>query len=148
MLRQNRELAKVNNVRALRIRELEGELSRALSENLQLRGRILELEKEAEDDDTRRIADQAMAIKEKLEAQLTEWSYLISGLGMEPPMKRHSPENRKTPRPRMSFSANRPSPSQRRLRDVARNVEELGHISENKAHPRRTMKYAAQFTMY
>lgn len=144
MLRQNRELAKVNNVRALRVRELEGELSRALSENLLLRGRVLELEQEAEDNETRRIADHAMAIKEKLESQLTEWGNLISGLGLEPPLKRHSPQVRNPPRPRMSFSTNRPSPSQRRLREVAREIEELGHIAENKPHSRRSMKYVAQ----
>lgn len=143
MLRQNRELAKCNNVRALRIRELEGELACAISENLELRGRILELENEAEDNEARRIADHAMAIKEKLESQLTEWGTLLAGLGLEPPMKRHSPRVRKSTKPRLSFSANRPSPSQRRLREVAREVEQLGHISEHKSssYSRGSMGY-------
>ncbi|XP_044723918.1 shugoshin [Hirsutella rhossiliensis] len=139
MLRQNRDLAKSNNVRALRIRELENECACMLSENLELRSRILELEKQVQDNDARRIADHALAIKAKLESQLTEWGTLLAGLGLEPPIKRHSPRISKSTRQRMSFSANRPSPSQRRLRDVARDIEELGHISETKSCPRRSM---------
>ncbi|KAF4988902.1 hypothetical protein FGRMN_9483 [Fusarium graminum] len=139
LLRQNRDLAKSNNVRALRIRELENDCACMLSENLELRGRILELEKELEDNDTRRIADHALAIKTKLESQLAEWGALLGGLGLEPPMKRHSPRPRKSTKPRLSFSSARPSPSQRRLRDIAREIEELGHISETKSYPRQSM---------
>lgn len=146
MLRQNRDLAKSNNVRALRIRDLENECACILSENLELRSRILGLEKQIQDSDARRIADHALAIKAKLESQLTEWGALIAGLGLEPPIKRLSPRIGKSTRQRMSFSANRPSPSQRRLRDVARDIEELGHISEGKSCPRRSMKYAPPMT--
>lgn len=140
LLRQNRDLAKSNNIRALRIRELENDCACMLSENLELRGRIIELEKELEDNDTRRIADHALAIKAKLESQLTEWGTLLAGLGLEPPMKRHSPRPRKSTKPRVSFSSARPSPSQRRLRDMAREIEELGHIPEIKSYPRQSMK--------
>ena len=141
LLRQNRDLAKSNNIRALRIRELENECSLMLSENLELRGRILDLETQVEDNEARRIADHALSIKEKLEAQLTEWGTMLAGLGLEPPPKRHSPRARKSIiKQRMSFHSNRPSPSQRRLRDIARDVEELGHISENKSYPRKSMK--------
>ncbi|RGP64117.1 hypothetical protein FLONG3_9663 [Fusarium longipes] len=139
LLRQNRDLAKSNNLRALRIRELENDCACMLSENLELRGRILELEKELEDNDSRRIADHALAIKAKLESQLTEWGALLAGLGLEPPMKRHSPRPRQSTKPRLSFSSARPSPSQRRLRDIAREIEELGHISETKSYPRQSM---------
>ncbi|EGR47969.1 uncharacterized protein TRIREDRAFT_108290 [Trichoderma reesei QM6a] len=139
MLRQNRELAKTNNIRALRIRELENECACMLSENLELRSRILELEKQVEDNEARRIADHAMAIKAKLEAQLTEWGTLIAGLGLEPPAKRHSPMIRRRAKQTMSFSASRPSPSQRRLRDIAREIEELGHIPEARGNSRRSM---------
>jgi hypothetical protein len=114
-----------------------------LSENLELRGRILDLEKQVEDSETRRIADHALAIKAKLEAQLTEWGTLLAGLGLEPPIKQHSPRIKSTNKQRLSFSSSRPSPSQRRLRDVARDIEELGHIAENKTHPRMSLKYDA-----
>ncbi|KAG5984704.1 hypothetical protein E4U55_003651 [Claviceps digitariae] len=139
MLRQNRDLAKSNNVRALRIRELESECALMLSENLELRGRILELETQVENNEARRIADHALAIKAKLEAQLTEWGSLLSGLGLEPPIKRHSPRIRKNIKQRMSFCPDRPSPSQRRLRDIARDIEELGSISENRSSSRQSL---------
>ncbi|RCI16492.1 hypothetical protein L249_3273 [Ophiocordyceps polyrhachis-furcata BCC 54312] len=143
MLRQNRELAKSNNARAQRIRDLEKDCAYMLSENLELRGRILELERQVEDSETRRIADHALAIKSKLESQLADFSALVAGLGVEPPLKRTSTQQqRRQTRPRLSFSASRPSPSQRRLRDVAREIEDLGYISENKSGPRRSMKYA------
>lgn len=140
LLRQNRDLAKSNNLRALRIRELENDCACMLSENLQLRSRILELEKEAENNSAQRIADHALVIKSKLEAQLTEWGTMLAGLGLEPPLKRHSPEVKRKTESRMSFSSARPSPSQRRLRDIARDIEELGHISEDKPGPRSSMK--------
>ncbi|KAG6050597.1 hypothetical protein E4U39_003646 [Claviceps sp. Clav50 group G5] len=139
MLRQNRDLAKSNNVRALRIRELESECALMLSENLELRSRVLELEAQVENNEARRIADHALAIKARLEAQLTEWGSLLSSLGMEPPMKRRSPEMRKTMKHRMSFCPGRPSPSQRRLRDIARDIEELGSISERRSSSRQSL---------
>ncbi|PNP49125.1 hypothetical protein THARTR1_10199 [Trichoderma harzianum] len=139
MLRQNRELAKTNNIRALRIRELENDCACMLSENLELRSRILELEKQVDDSESRRIADHAMAIKAKLESQLTEWGSLIAELGLEPPAKRHSPMIKRRSKNPMSFSASRPSPSQRRLREIAKDVEELGFISENRSNSRRSM---------
>ncbi|ODA82550.1 hypothetical protein RJ55_01057 [Drechmeria coniospora] len=141
MLRQNRDLAKSNNFRALRIRELENECACMLSENLELRGRILELEKQVEDNEARRIADHAMAIRNKLESQLAEWGALLAGLGLEPPMKKHSPQARKSTAKRLTFSSSRPSPSQRRLRNVARDIEELGQISESKSYPRQSMNH-------
>lgn len=153
-LRQNRELAKANNMRAMRIRQIENEYACMLSENLGLRTRIYQLEKELEDNDARRVADHAMAIKMKIESQLTEWCTLLSGLGEEPPIKRHSPriERSSATRPRRSsLGAGRTSPSQRRLREVARDVEHLGHIAEDHVPEtkRMSMKYAfAQVRKY
>ncbi|EJP63561.1 shugoshin-like protein [Beauveria bassiana ARSEF 2860] len=137
MLRQNRELAKTNNVRALRIRELESELSNALTENLKLRGYIVELEQERHENDARQ--DHALTIKKELEAQLAEWSTLVAGLGQEPPIKRQWPRAADVATGRMNFTATRPSPSQRRLRDVANDIEQLGHIAEHKAYSRMSM---------
>ncbi|KAM3500373.1 hypothetical protein MY10362_006453 [Beauveria mimosiformis] len=137
MLRQNRELAKTNNTRALRIRELESELSNALTENLKLRGYIVELEQERHENDARQ--DHALSIKKELEAQLAEWSTLVAGLGQEPPIKRQWPRAADVATGRMNFTATRPSPSQRRLRDVANDIEQLGHIAEHKAYSRMSM---------
>lgn len=119
-----------------------------LSENVAMRGRIIELEKQVEDNESRRIADHALAIKSKMEAQLAEWGTMLSGLGLEPPPKRHSPAVRKSTNRRTSFAYSRVSPSQRRLRDMAREIDDLGHIPEYKQYPsraeRKTLKYVAR----
>lgn len=57
-------------------------------------------------------------------------------------MKRHSPRVRKSMKQRMSFNYVRPSPSQRRLRDISQEIEELGQIPEHKSYPRMTLEYA------
>ncbi|CAI4218132.1 unnamed protein product [Parascedosporium putredinis] len=85
LLRQNRDLARVNSTQSLKIRHLENECARMLSENLELRGQILQLEKEVENSKAQRIADHALEIKMKLEEQLAEWGSMLSGLGLEPP---------------------------------------------------------------
>lgn len=149
-LRQNRDIARVNSAQSLRIRSLEGECGRLLSDNLTLNGRILELEREL--DETRssqRIADQALDIKAKMEAQLMEWGAMLQGFGVEPAAKRKattSPGGRRTIKPRKS--EDRSQTATRRPRD-SRSAEELAAmqegrlppIHENKTYPRRTMRY-------
>ena len=159
LTRQNRDLAKSNNYRGLRIRELETEQTFLLSQNLTLQTRILELEHETARDGARRIAEHALQIKAKLEAQLGEWSAVLAGLGTEPRQKscsqkgRVSKENggrrstlggeRASLGSQRRWSLMRPSPSQRRLRDVANQIEELGHIPESRpAQQRLSMEYA------
>jgi len=125
-----------------------------LSENLELRGQILQLEKELEDSKSQRIADHALEIKAKLEAQLVEWGSLLATLGGEPPAKRLDQRGRRTTQPRPSL--NRRSPPQKSLRDVARDIEarakeegRLTPILEHKTYPRRTMEYVAfQYTSH
>jgi hypothetical protein len=117
-----------------------------MSENLELRSQIMQLEKEVEGSKSQRIADHALEIKEKLEAQLADWSSLLAGLGVEPPRKRHSPERSKIAKPRTS--SGKRSPAQRKLRDVAKDTEALAMqegrlppIYENKSYSRVTMEY-------
>ena len=85
LLRQNRELARVNSSQSLRIRHLENECARMLSENLELRGQILTLEKEVENSKAQRVADHALEIKAKLEAQLVECGEPVGGSGTRAP---------------------------------------------------------------
>lgn len=160
-LRQNRDIARVNSAQSLRIRSLESECGRLLSDNLTLNGRILELEKELEEaQGAQRIADHAMEIKDKMEAQLAQWGALIQGLGTEPAAKRRattSPSGRRIARPRRSEAA---SPVMRRRPRDSRSAEaaaaqedgRLPPIHENKTYPRRTMRYvvvtAAQGSCY
>ncbi|KAK1761337.1 hypothetical protein QBC47DRAFT_26283 [Echria macrotheca] len=142
-LRQNRDLAKVNSNQSNRIRMLENECARLLSENLDLRGQVMRLEKEVENNSAQRIADHALEIRAKMEAQLAELGSMLASLGSEPPSKRHSPERRK-------FAKLSPrglkSPAQRKARDPAVDQDALAAqegrlppIYENKTYPRATM---------
>ncbi len=140
MLRQNRELAKSNNSHNVRVRDLELELNQARKENLELRSRIIELEHEAQESGSRRMLDHTLAIKDKLVAQLAEFGTLVAGLGLEPPIKQYLPQITTTAQQTTSFVGFRLSPSQRRLRDVANDVEQLGNIAEHKAFSRQSMR--------
>ncbi|MBE3048666.1 hypothetical protein IMZ48_40445 [Candidatus Bathyarchaeota archaeon] len=144
LLRQNRELARVNSSQSLRIRHLENECARMLSENLELRGQILSLEKEVENSKAQRVADHALEIKAKLETQLIEWGGLLAGLGLEPPVKRRDAVGRRMSQARGSMGRRSPRKS---LRDLAREAESrareegrLTPIMEHKSYPRMTME--------
>ncbi|KAF0316552.1 shugoshin c terminal domain-containing protein [Colletotrichum asianum] len=144
LLRQNRDLAKANAVHLLRIRTIEADFARSLSDNLRLESRIIELEKELEDNNARRIADHALDIRSRLEAQLSECMSVLSSLGQEPPTKRHA-----SPRGRRSSRASLPlqSPPRRRpprelMRETGARAPEddkLPTIAENKSYPRATL---------
>ncbi|EPE03193.1 shugoshin family protein [Ophiostoma piceae UAMH 11346] len=148
-LRQNRDIARVNSNQSLRIRGLENECARLLSENLDLRGQVLRLEKEIEDDKSQRVAGHALQIKEKMEAQLVELGALLAGFGLEPPTKRQSPVTvRRTNKPvRLSLSIEstppqrqRPSPlSASEAESLAAQEGRLPPIYETKTFPRRTL---------
>ncbi|KAL2160073.1 hypothetical protein VTH06DRAFT_1728 [Thermothelomyces fergusii] len=142
-LRQNRDIAKINSDQSQKIRRLENDCARLLSENLELRSQILRLEKQLEDNSARRIADHALEVKAKLEAQLSEFAALLGSLGVEPPSKRRSSGDRTLSRPRQSMAR---SPSQRRRRNPSIDSETLAEmegrlppIYENKTYPRATM---------
>ena len=115
-----------------------------LSENLELRGQILTLEKEVENSKAQRVADHALEIKAKLEAQLVEWGSLLAGLGLDPPVKRRDAVGRRMSQSRGSMVRRSPRKS---LRDLAREAESrareegrLTPIMEHKTYPRRTME--------
>ncbi|SPQ27667.1 499ede32-eac5-4845-ad66-83321f2d21a2 [Thermothielavioides terrestris] len=142
-LRQNRDIAKINSDQSQKIRRLENDCARLLSENLELRGQILRLEKQLEDNSARRIADHALEVKAKLELQLSEFAALLGTLGVEPPSKRRSSGERTLAKPRPSVAT---SPPRRRRRDTTVDAETLAEqegrlppIYENKTYPRATM---------
>lgn len=148
-LRQNRDIARINSDQSQKIRRLENDCARLLSENLELRGQILRLEKQLENNTAQRIADHALEVKAKLEAQLSEFASLLGSLGMEPPSKRRSLE-RGSAKSRPSIAR---SPPQRRRRDTGIDAETLAEqegrlppIYENKTYPRATMKYVTPET--
>jgi hypothetical protein len=142
-LRQNRDIAKINSDQSQKIRRLENDCARLLSENLDLRGQILRLEKQVEDNSAQRITDHALEVKAKLEVQLSEFAALLGSLGVEPPSKRRSSGNRILAKPRHNMAR---SPPYRRRRDTSIDAEMLAEqegrlapIYENKTYPRATM---------
>jgi hypothetical protein len=104
----------------------------------------MHLEKELEDNTANRIADHALEIKAKMEAQLAELGAMLASLGTEPPSKRHSPERRRQTKP---VPRGLRSPAQRRQREPTVDPETLAAqegrlppIYEHKSYPRATMK--------
>lgn len=151
-LRQNRDIARVNSNQSLRIRGLENECARLLSENLELRGQVLRLEKEIDDDKSQRVADHAIQIKQKMEAQLVELGTLLASFGLEPPTKRQSPAAapRRAEKPaRLSLSSETMSPLQRKppvlspseAESLAIQEGRLPPIYETMTFPRKTLRY-------
>ncbi|KAI1781102.1 hypothetical protein F4818DRAFT_27716 [Hypoxylon cercidicola] len=146
-LRQNRDIARVNSTQSLKIRSLENECVRLLSENLDLRGQVLRLQTELEDSKAQRIADHALEIKEKMEAQLAEWGAMLAGLGHEPMPRVRSPRSPKRAKRRSSIG--RTSMSEWKRRDTMSSMKDLEAaatqegrlppIWENKACPRETL---------
>ncbi|KAI3399203.1 hypothetical protein diail_7572 [Diaporthe ilicicola] len=149
-LRQNRDIARVNSAQSLRIRSLEGECGRLLSDNLTLNGRILELERDLDEcRRAQRIADHALEIKVKMEAQLAEWGAMLGGLGVERPAKRHAPSSPGgTTATRRRISVSRNPAARQRPRDSRSSADlaavhegKLPPIQENTTYPRRTMNH-------
>ncbi|KAI1156493.1 hypothetical protein F4825DRAFT_258878 [Nemania diffusa] len=147
-LRQNRDIARINSTQSLKIRNLENECARLLSENLQLRSDILRLKTELEGSHAHRVADHALQIKEKMEAQLLEWGTMLAGLGHEPVPKSRSPRALKKAKIQRS-SIGRARTSDWRRRETMSSMEDLEAaalqegrlppIWENKTYPRETL---------
>ena len=143
-LRQNRDLARTNSNQSNKIRMLETEYARLLNDNLDLRGQVLRLQKELENDTTRRVADQAMEIKAKMEAKLAELGSMLATFGDEPPAKRHSPERKRCidASPRSIRKTAQRKPRENVDQDaLAAQEGRLPPIYENKPVARATMKY-------
>ncbi|KAI0485468.1 hypothetical protein F4859DRAFT_382924 [Xylaria cf. heliscus] len=147
-LRQNRDIARTNSTQSLKIRSLENECARLLSENLQLRSDVLRLKTELEGSHAHRVADHALQIKEKMEAQLVEWGAMLASLGHEPVPKNRSPRALKKARiERDSIGRTRISDWRRRetmtsmqdLEAAALQEGRLPPLWENKTYPRETL---------
>ncbi|KAI1117406.1 hypothetical protein F5Y14DRAFT_402490 [Nemania sp. NC0429] len=147
-LRQNRDIARTNSTQSLKIRSLENECARLLSENLQLRSDVLRLKTELENSHAHRVADHALQIKQKMEAQLVEWGAMLASLGHEPTPKSRSPRAAKRAKiHKDSVSRTRASDWRRRetlgsvqdLEAAALQEGRLPPIWENKSYPRETL---------
>ncbi|KAI0452550.1 hypothetical protein F5B21DRAFT_482729 [Xylaria acuta] len=150
-LRQNRDIARTNSTQSLKIRSLENECARLLSENLQLRSDVLRLKTELQGSHAHRVADHALQIKEKMEAQLVEWGAMLASLGHEPMPRNRSPRALKKARiQRDSIGRTRISDWRRRetmssmqdLEAAALQEGRLPPLWENKTYPRETLNQA------
>ncbi|KAF1811134.1 hypothetical protein P152DRAFT_483441 [Eremomyces bilateralis CBS 781.70] len=129
-IRQNRELAKTNSTQSIRIRNLESETSRLLTENLSLRSQIAHLETTVSDLQSTTAATALHTTRSLLESKLSELSSLICTLGQ--------PDHTRPARRRSSYKplAEKPSPT---ARQQWREETQMPTIVEGKYFPRWTM---------
>ncbi|KAI5309412.1 hypothetical protein KEM55_003292, partial [Ascosphaera atra] len=84
-VRQNREIARANSIQSLRIRTLESEVSRLLSENCTLREEITLLNAGLEKYQSNKlIDDEILRLRTALDSKVKEFSSLITELGSLP----------------------------------------------------------------
>ncbi|KAF1988070.1 hypothetical protein K402DRAFT_392343 [Aulographum hederae CBS 113979] len=131
-IRQNRELAKNNSNQSVRIRNLEAETSRLLSDNLVLREQVLQLQHELEKKESTIATESINAVKSQLEAKLQELGTLVADLGQ--PQKPPSKGKRRSSSSRLS------NQWRERLPGLDPEAEgRLPTIAEDKYYPRKTL---------
>lgn len=160
-VRQNREIARyskysgpsstssyyrVNSTQSLRIRNLESEVSRLLSENITIREEVIRLQFQI---DNNGGADSINNVRGKLEAKLDELGSLVQELGN----LQQSAESRRAIRRTSGARASpKKSPDQRNWKNTLTISEVTGGadgrlppIVEGKYYPRKTLKYVEDF---
>ena len=145
--------ARINSNQSVRIRNLESEVSRLLSENIAFRERVIKLQHEVERGPRQAAVDNVDAIRLRLEAKLAEIGHLVQDLG-----EAHGSLGVTQTFCRKSTQQNSPkkSPDQRNwkntltLSDVTgySDVSRLPPIVEDKCYPRRTLEYASDFVSW
>lgn len=143
-------MERVNSTQSVRIRNLEGDVSRLLSENITLRERIISLHHEVEKRPGRAMLDGLSAVKGRLESKLTELGELVQELGVVTAAgeRRRSSKRRSIDR----SSSKKLDPGQRTWRnglscsEFAGGLEgRLPPILEDKYFPRKTLEYILGF---
>ncbi|CAF9910231.1 MAG: hypothetical protein ALECFALPRED_006429 [Alectoria fallacina] len=141
-VRQNREIARANSTQSLRIRNLESEVTRLLSENVSLREQIIKLHYEAEKTTGRAVLEGVKVVKGKLEAKLAELGGLVQELGIV----QNSIDSQSAQKRSINRSSPKISPDQRNWKNALTLSEVTGGadgrlppIVEDKYFPRRTM---------
>lgn len=140
----NSSLYRANSTQSLRIRNLESEVSRLLSENVSLREQIIKLHYEVEKHTSRAVQDNVDSVKAKLEAKLTELGGLVQELGK---VQNNVESQRSHKRKSMNRSSPKRSPDQKNWKNALTLSEVTGGadgrlppIIEDKYYPRRTME--------
>lgn len=142
-------MKRVNSTQSVRIRNLEGDVSRLLSENLALRERIISLHHEVEKRPGRAMLDGISVVKGRLEAKLTELGELVQELGVVTTV---GERRRSSKRRSMDRSSPKISPDQSTWRNGLRCSEFAGGLEgrlppilEDKYFPRKTLEYVLGF---
>ena len=148
--RQNRDLARTNSAQSLRIRNLETEISRLLSENISLRETAIASQKEADRWKSQYgLGDEVRSMKERLQKQLKEVSTLVDELGGLPDKAARKEERRKKSTHGILGDARSPTaPDWRNKQTIAGVLSgttgeqdgRLPPIVEDKLYPRRTLE--------
>ena len=141
-VRQNRELARINSNQSVRIRNLENEISRLLSENIALRERLIKLQHEIDKSPGQAAFDSVGMLRNNLEAKVAELSNILKELGnvqIEP--------RRVSRRRSVQQTSPKRSPDQKIWKNALTLSEVTGvmdgrlpPIAEDKSYPRRTLE--------
>ncbi|KAK5127408.1 hypothetical protein LTR85_006747 [Meristemomyces frigidus] len=134
-IRQNRELAKNNSNHSLRIRSLELEVSRLLTDNLDLREKVFRLEGELFSARGQVSSEAVQRVKEELRAKIAELSGLVGGLNEV--VGQQEDGNARPP-----AAEKKPIEGQWRERQPlteAMRENQMPTIVEDKQYPRRTL---------
>ncbi|RMY49245.1 hypothetical protein D0865_07602 [Hortaea werneckii] len=132
-IRQNRELAKNNSSQSLRIRSLELEVSRLLSDNLELREKVFRLEGELFTARGKVSSDAVRKVKDALLAKIGELSGVVEGL--DEAAEEQEPRSEKSVgKPMMEGQWRERQPLAELMRD-----SQMPTIVEDKLYPRRTL---------
>ncbi|KAF7194715.1 Shugoshin [Pseudocercospora fuligena] len=135
-IRQNRELAKNNSSQSLRIRSLELEVSKLLSDNLELREQVLGLQNELYDARVQASSAAAKRLKVQLRAQIAQLAGLVDGIdedGSEG-IEKAVPEEKE----RILSPSRREYRERQPLAELMRDTQ-MPTINEDKTFPRRTL---------
>lgn len=132
-IRQNRELAKNNSSQSLRIRNLELEVSKLLSDNLDLREQVLSLQNEVENARRQASGDAIRQMKQDLRTKIAELSGLVDGMDEDTQEERMVPDKERILSPSRQQYRER-QPLAELLQDAV-----MPTISEDKQFPRRTL---------
>ena len=142
---------RANSTQSLRIRSLESEVTRLLSENVSLREQVIKLHHEAEKVTGRAVLEGVDNVKLKLETKLAELGGLVQELGNV----QKTIDSQRGPRRSINRSSPRRSPDQRNWKNTLTLSEVTGGtdgrlppIVEDKYYPRRTMEYVSLHILY
>ena len=138
---------RVNSTQSIRIRNLESDVSRLLSENVSLREQIIKLHYEDEKSTELAVFDGVKTVKGKLEAKLSELGVFIQELGN---VQKNVESQRRQRRRSITRNSPKKSPDQRNWKNALTLSEVTGGadgrlppILEDKHFPRRTMEYVS-----